>query len=130
MLTLVLPLSVLVLGVLALLLTPMLRLKPEPETESEFEPELKSEFALALLPGVLDVALLTRDAVCRSPPSADRRSGHSRRRCRSVCLVSSMIIDRGGSRVCVFHYALLVRAECVRVRTRGGASMHAQGAMT
>ena len=50
-----------------------MRLGPEPEPE--LEPERTSEFALALLPGVLDVALLARDAASRSPPSTERHPG-------------------------------------------------------
>jgi hypothetical protein len=50
-LTLVLLLSVLMLGGLALLITPALQLEQEPEPEPE--PEIESECALALPPDVL-----------------------------------------------------------------------------
>ena len=79
MLTLLLSLSVLMLGVLAFWLTLAPRLKPEPEPEPapEPEPEFESESALY------------------SPPSADRHSGNSRRCCRSVCLASPLLIAGG-----------------------------------
>ena len=101
MLTLVLLLSVLVLDGLALLITPAFQLKQEPEPEPEHasepepEPEFESESALVFPPGVLDVAMLDRDATSCSPPSADRHSGHSRRCCRSVCLASPLLVAGG-----------------------------------